>query len=79
MTFHAGIQAAEGDAPPPAPGPAAPAAGGGAGATGGAPSAAMGDRELEELLHRLYPRLRHTLADEFLVARERAGVLTDLR
>ncbi len=43
-------------------------------ATGGR----LDDREVEELLHRLYPKLRTRLAHELLVARERSGLLTDL-
>jgi hypothetical protein len=52
---------------------------GGAGA--GAPTGASGqldDRAVEDLLRRLYPRLRMQLSRELLVARERAGLLTDL-
>lgn len=47
------------------------------GATGG-PAGAMDERQLEDLLRRLYPKLRTQLARELLVARERAGLLTDL-
>jgi hypothetical protein len=43
-----------------------------------APAAVLGDRELEDLLDRLFPRLRVRLSRELLVARERAGLLTDL-
>jgi hypothetical protein len=48
--------------------------------TGGAggPGGAMDERQMEDLLRRLYPKLRVQLARELLVARERAGLLTDL-
>jgi hypothetical protein len=59
------VQLAEGDAPAAAPPP-----GGG----GGTP---QGDREIEELVRKIYPRLRHRLAGELLVSRERAGYLAD--
>lgn len=39
--------------------------------------AAMGERETEELLRKLYPKLRLSLTRELLVARERAGSLAD--
>jgi hypothetical protein len=39
----------------------------------------MSDRDLDEMLQRLYPRLRRSLSSELLVARERAGMLADLR
>ncbi|MBA2254592.1 MAG: DUF4157 domain-containing protein [Chloroflexi bacterium] len=64
------LHGAEGDAPPPAPA---------AGESSTGAGMAMSDREAEDLLRRLYPKLRHQLASEFLVARERAGFLTDLR
>jgi hypothetical protein len=70
--FGAPVQAAEGDAPAPAPSPDAPE--GGAGSL-----AAMSDRDIEELLRRLYPRLRNHLAAELLIARERVGTLVDYR
>jgi hypothetical protein len=58
------------------------AAGGEAGGAGAAaPTGASGqldDRAVEDLLRRLYPRLRMQLSRELLVARERAGLLTDL-
>jgi hypothetical protein len=46
-------------------------------APGGATSVA--ERDLEEMVRRLYPRLRRSLSSELLVARERAGTLADLR
>jgi hypothetical protein len=52
---------------------------GAGGAPGEGDSSRLGEREIQELLRKLYPRLRHHLASEFLVARERAGALTDLR
>jgi hypothetical protein len=64
--------------------PAAPAQGGtggsAIGATGasGAPGA-IPERDLAEMVRRLYPRLRRSLSSELLVARERAGSLADLR
>lgn len=41
--------------------------------------ASLGERELDEMVRRLYPRLRRSLSTELLVARERAGMLADLR
>jgi hypothetical protein len=52
----------------------APAAGG-AGGGGGIPT---GDRELDDLAHRLYDRLRSRLRLELLIDRERSGTLSDL-
>ena len=57
-----------------APAPAAPAAGGEPAAHGG-----MDERQMEELLRRMYPKLRVQLARELLVARERSGLLIDLQ
>ncbi len=37
------------------------------------------ERDLDEMVRRLYPRLRRSLTSELLVARERAGTLADLR
>jgi hypothetical protein len=48
-----------------------------AGASAGAGQIA--ERDLEEMVRRLYPRLRRSLSSELLVARERAGTLADLR
>lgn len=56
---------------PPSIGASAPAA--------ASPLAGLADRDLDEMVRRLYPRLRRTLSSELLVARERAGVLADLR
>ena len=53
------------------------AAGDAAGASGGA-SGQLDDRAMEDLLRRLYPKLRMQLSRELLVARERSGLLTDL-
>jgi hypothetical protein len=39
----------------------------------------IAERDLEEMVRRLYPRLRRSLSSELLVARERAGTLADLR
>lgn len=39
----------------------------------------IADRDLDEMVRRLYPRLRRSLSSELLVARERAGTLADLR
>jgi hypothetical protein len=79
----AGIAAAaavqRADAVPSAPTPSAPRAAetnASGSASGGAGQ--LGDREVEELLGRLYPRLRMQLSRELLVARERSGLLTDL-
>jgi hypothetical protein len=46
-----------------------------------APSAtgSVAERDLDEMVRRLYPRLRRSLSSELLVARERAGTLADLR
>jgi hypothetical protein len=70
-TTFGGVQLAD-DQPPAAP--AGPDA-----AQSGALPTGMGERELQELLRQLYPKLRLQLANELLVARERAGLLTDLR
>ncbi len=43
------------------------------------PLAGLAERDLDEMVRRLYPRLRRSLSSELLVARERAGVLADLR
>lgn len=56
---------------------AGPMAGVGVGAGGAA--SAIPDRDLDEMVRRLYPRLRRSLSSELLVARERAGTLADLR
>ncbi len=48
-----------------------------AAASGGA--GPIAERDLEEMVRRLYPRLRRSLSSELLVARERAGTLADLR
>ena len=81
--FHAAIQLADGDAPPPAADTSATSETITAGAAGGAPasslSGGMSDRDLDEVMRKLYPRLRRSLSSELLVARERAGVLADLR
>ncbi len=85
-TIHTTLQLAEGDPPPPAPdssgttaaaGSAAQAGAAAAGATGLATQ--LSDRDMDEMLRKLYPRLRRHLSSELLVARERAGVLADLR
>jgi hypothetical protein len=85
-TLHTTLQLAEGDPPPPAPdstgitaaaGSAAQAGAAAAGATGLATQ--LSDRDMDEMLRKLYPRLRRHLSSELLVARERAGVLADLR
>jgi hypothetical protein len=53
--------------------------------TGGGPDTSSGagtaiaDRDLDEMVRRLYPRLRRSLSSELVVARERAGSLADLR
>ncbi|MFN8518221.1 MAG: hypothetical protein U0667_02260 [Chloroflexota bacterium] len=39
----------------------------------------IADRDLDEMVRRLYPRLRRSLSSELLVARERAGTLADVR
>jgi hypothetical protein len=64
------VQLAEADA-------AAPSGGGGGAAAGAA--GAHSDRELDDLAHQLYDRLRSRLRMELLIDRERAGVITDLR
>jgi hypothetical protein len=48
-----------------------------AAASGGA--GPIAERDLEEMVRRLYPRLRRSLSSELLVARERSGTLADLR
>ncbi len=74
------LQLAEGDA-----GAAAPDAGSAngtaaaAGPAAGGVSAMLSDRDMDEMLRKLYPRLRRHLSSELLVARERAGALADLR
>ena len=81
-SVHAAIQLAEGDAPAPAPDPSSPTSSASAGAavTGpGGMTGGLSDRDLDEVLRKLYPRLRRSLSSELLVARERAGVLADLR
>jgi hypothetical protein len=67
MTVPIAVQRADAE---PAPTPAA-----------GAPAAATGrsDRELDDLAHQLYDRLRSRLRLELLIDRERAGLITDLR
>ena len=78
---HVAMQLADGDAPPPAAdttevaGTPAAAGGGASGATG--VGATLSERDLDEVLRRLYPRLRRSLSSELLVARERAGMLAD--
>jgi hypothetical protein len=58
-------------------------AGGPAGASGPGPTGTstgtIAERDLEEMVRRLYPRLRRSLSSELLVARERVGTLVDLR
>jgi hypothetical protein len=54
--------------------PQAPAAGPGGGASGG-----HSEKELDDLAHQLYDRLRSRLRMELLIDRERAGLITDLR
>jgi hypothetical protein len=79
---RAAIQLAEGDAPAPAPDPSSPASPTSVSAAGPGPGSVTGglsDRDLDEVLRKLYPRLRRSLSSELLVARERAGVLADLR
>jgi hypothetical protein len=54
----------------------------GAGSTPGSPGSPVSpiaERDLDEMVRRLYPRLRRSLSSELLVARERAGTLADLR
>jgi hypothetical protein len=46
---------------------------------GGGPLAGGSDKDLDELAHRLYDRIRRRLSRELLADRERAGMLTDLR
>jgi hypothetical protein len=65
------VQLAEADAP-------APGGGGGGGSASGA-AGAHSDRELDDLAHQLYDRLRSRLRMELLIDRERAGLITDLR
>jgi hypothetical protein len=48
-------------------------------ASPGGGTATIADRDLDEMVRRLYPRLRRSLSSELLVARERAGTLADLR
>ena len=77
---HAAMQLADGDPPPPAADTTAVA--GNAASSPGANGAAAGgpglsDRDLDEVLRKLYPRLRRSLSSELLVARERAGMLAD--
>lgn len=48
-------------------------------ASSGSPAAPIAERDLDEMVRRLYPRLRRSLSSELLVARERAGTLADLR
>jgi hypothetical protein len=50
-------------------------------ADAGAPTGggAHSDRELDDLAHQLYDRLRSRLRMELLIDRERAGLITDLR
>jgi hypothetical protein len=69
---------APGSAARPAGASNAVASAGGPGGTagGGIPIA---ERDLDEMIRRLYPRLRRSLSSELLVARERAGTLADLR
>ena len=64
-------QAAEG-------GEAETATAGAGGVAAGASPIGLGERDLEDLLRKLYPKLRTQLSRELLVARERAGLLTDL-
>jgi hypothetical protein len=68
-----------GASPPNGAAPGSPPASAGRG--GGAAPATPGerDRELDELAHRLYGRIRSRLAAELLADRERAGMITDLR
>ena len=42
-------------------------------------AAAMPERDLETIAHKLYPRLLRRLSSDLLVARERAGMLSDRR
>jgi hypothetical protein len=48
-------------------------------APSGGPATTIAERDLDEMVRRLYPRLRRSLSSELLVARERAGTLADLR
>jgi len=75
------MQRADTDATPTAAAPAASMAdeGPGAASTDPSPVSAMGEREMEELLRKLYPKLRSLFTRELLVARERAGSLADAR
>ncbi len=83
--LHATMQLAEGDSPPPAvdsTGTSAATAGavqGGATTVSAGLATQLSDRDMDEMLRKLYPRLRRHLSSELLVARERAGVLADLR
>ncbi len=84
--FDATVQLAADDPPPPAADSAAGASGSAGAVQGGAAAAPAGglttqlsDRDMDEMLRKLYPRLRRHLSSELLVARERAGVLADLR
>ena len=83
-SMHAAMQLADGDAPAPAPDTSAPVtsaapASAPAGSPGAGATPHMSDRDLEEMLHRLYPRVRRHLSTDLLVARERAGMLADRR
>jgi hypothetical protein len=65
------VQLAEADAGAPT--------GGGDGAAAAGAAGAHSDRELDDLAHQLYDRLRSRLRMELLIDRERAGLITDLR
>lgn len=69
------VQTADAEAAPAASVPAVPVAE--AASSVAATATAMSERDLEELLRKLYPKLRHHFARELLVARERAGSLAD--
>jgi len=51
----------------------------GAAAASAQGATAMADRDIDEMVRRIYPRLRRSLTSELLVARERAGTLADVR
>jgi hypothetical protein len=71
----------EAEAAPPAAGPAGAGEGGAAqsSSAGAAPAGIpTGDKELDDLAHRLYDRIRSRLRLELLIDRERTGTLSDL-
>jgi hypothetical protein len=76
-----GLQRAlEAAAPPVAAAPTSPATGAGPAAAtpGGAAPGGGGTQDLDDLAHRLYPKIRPYLKQELWLDRERAGSLTGL-